>query len=204
MINVMRCMITKYRKLKYVLMFIFFFIGTYAQEVAVKTNLLYGAYTLTPNLGLEISIGKQGTLDFGGGYNPWNREGSYSNNKKRTHWLAQTEYRHWFCRTFMGHFIGVHVLGTQYNISEHNLPLLFGKGSKNYRYEGYGVGGGVSYGYQFFLNARWNVEASLGVGYGRLHYDRYQCSKCGSLLGKEKRNYWGPTKASISVSYIIK
>lgn len=200
----MRRSITKFRKQWGGFMFIFFFAYTYAQEIAIKTNLLYGAYTFTPNLGLEIGVGKRGTLDLGGGYNPWNREGSYNNNKKLTHWLTQVEYRHWVCRTFMGHFIGMHVLGTQYNISEHNLPLLLGKGSKNYRYEGYGVGGGFSYGYQFFLNARWNVEASLGVGYARLHYDRYQCNKCGSLLGKEKRNYWGPTKASISVSYIIK
>lgn len=186
------------------LLFNLFMVCIHAQDVAVKTNLLYGAYTLTPNLGLEVRIGKNSTLDLGGGYNPWNREGSYDNNKKRTHWLVQAEYRHWFCRTFMGHFVGVHTLGTQYNISEHNLPLLFGKGSKNYRYEGYGVGGGFSYGYQFFLNARWNVEASLGLGYARLHYDRYKCSKCGTVEGNEKRNYWGPTKASVSISYIIK
>ena len=41
-----------------------------AQDVAVKTNLLYGVYTYTPNLGLEVGLGKRTTLDISGGYNP--------------------------------------------------------------------------------------------------------------------------------------
>ena len=43
-----------------------------AQDIAIKTNLLYGGYTYTPNLSLEIGLGKRSTLDLGGGYNPWN------------------------------------------------------------------------------------------------------------------------------------
>ena len=42
-----------------------------AQDIAIKTNLLYGAYTYTPNLSLEVGLGKRSTLDLGGGYNPW-------------------------------------------------------------------------------------------------------------------------------------
>lgn len=41
-----------------------------AQDIAIKTNLLYGGYTYTPNLSLEIGLGKRSTLDLGGGYNP--------------------------------------------------------------------------------------------------------------------------------------
>lgn len=41
-----------------------------AQHVALKNNLLYDA-TTTPNLALEIGLGKKTTLDLYGGYNPF-------------------------------------------------------------------------------------------------------------------------------------
>lgn len=175
-----------------------------AQQVVVKTNLLYGAYAYAPNLSLEVGLGRRSTLDLGGGYNWFNLKGSNSDNKKAVHWLAQVEYRYWFCERFSGHFLGAHALGTQYNIAGHNMPMLFGKGSKNYRYEGWGAGAGISYGYNFYLGRRWSAEATIGVGYARLWYDRYPCAKCGTKIDSGHRNYFGPTRAGISLIYIIK
>ena len=186
------------------LMFAGFSVAGYSQIVAVKTNLLYGAYTNTPNLNIEIGLGKRSTLELGGGYNPWNLNGKESDNKKLVHWLGQAEYRYWLCQKFTGHFFGVHALGSQFNIGGHELPLLFEKGSKDYRYEGYGYGGGISYGYQFYVSKRWSIEATIGVGYAHLRYDKYDCPKCGSKLTSENKNYIGPTKAGISLIYIIK
>lgn len=178
--------------------------AAFSQKIALKTNLLYGAYTYTPNLGIEMGVNKRSTLDFGVGYNPWNLKGNELDNKKLVHWLAQIEYRYWLCQKFSGHFFGLHALGSQFNIGGHELPLLFEKNSKHYRYEGYGYGGGISYGYQFYLSKRWSLEANIGVGYARLNYDKYDCVKCGSKLDSEKKNYIGPTKAGISLIYIIK
>lgn len=176
----------------------------FSQQAAVKTNLFYGAYTYTPNIGFELSLGKRSTLDIGGGYNPWNLKGSESNNRKLVHWLGEVEYRYWLCQKFAGHFLGFHTLVTQFNIAGHELPFLLEKGSKNYRYEGYGYGGGLSYGYNFFLGKLWSLEATIGVGYARLHYDKYDCTKCGSKVGHGVKNYVGPTKAGISLIYYIK
>lgn len=175
-----------------------------AQKVAVKTNLLYGGLTFTPNLGAEFGLSPKITLDISGGYNPWNREGSLTDNKKLVHWLVEPELRYWFCRKFNGHFLGTHLLYSQYNISDHDLPLLFGKHSSQYRFEGNAAGGGLSYGYQFPLSSRWSLEASIGVGYARLWYNKFNCHKCSEKIGKEHRNYFGPTKAGISIIYIIK
>lgn len=177
---------------------------TQAQKLAIKTNLLYGAYTYTPNLGLELALSKRSTLEVGGGYNWFNKDASSVNNKKLVHWLGQMEYRYWLCSKFSGHFFGVHALGTQYNIAGHELPLLFGKDSKKHRYEGWGAGAGISYGYNFYLGKRWGLETNIGVGYARLHYDKYDCVKCGKKKATENRNYFGPTKAGISLIYIIK
>lgn len=175
-----------------------------AQHVAVKTNLLYGAYAYTPNLSVEVALGKRSTLDIGAGYNWFTPSNPDANNKKLVHWLGEVEYRYWLCRKFNGHFFGVHVLGTQYNIAQHNLPLLFGKNSADSRFEGWGAGAGISYGYSFYLGKRWSLEANVGVGYARLHYDKYDCVNCGRKQATEDRNYFGPTKAGVSLIYIIK
>lgn len=174
-------------------------------NVGVKTNLLYGAVTLTPNLGMEIGLGKRTTFDVGGGYNWFNLNGTAENNKKLVHWVVQPEFRYFLCEKFNGHFFGIHALYSKYNIGKHNLPMLFGKGSQEYRYEGNAFGGGLSYGYQLMLGKSWNMEFNIGVGYTRLKYDKYDCPKCGEKVesGATKNNF-GPTKAGISLIYIIK
>lgn len=52
-----------------VLLFSGISIWGFAQNVAIKTNLLYGAYTYTPKLSLEVGLGRRSTFDFGMGYN---------------------------------------------------------------------------------------------------------------------------------------
>lgn len=173
-------------------------------EIGIKTNLLYGGYTFTPNLGVEIGLGKRTTLEVTGGYNPWNLNGAKNNNKKLVHWLTQAEFRYFLCEKSNGHFFGAHVLGGQYNISGHKLPLLLGKGSDDFRFEGMALGLGVSYGYQLVLAKRWNLEFNIGVGYVNMRYDKYNCPKCGDKVGTETKHYFGPTKAGVSLIYIIK
>ena len=55
--------------------------NSYAQKVAVKTNLLYDA-TTTMNLGLEIGLGKKWSLDLSGNYNPW----KFDDETRLRHW----------------------------------------------------------------------------------------------------------------------
>ena len=55
-----------------------------AQQVAVKSNLLYDL-TTTFNLGAEIALAPQWTLDLSANYNPF----TFSDAKKWKHWMAQ-------------------------------------------------------------------------------------------------------------------
>ena len=57
-----------------------------AQQVAVKTNLLYDA-TTTPNIGMEIGTGKKHTFQVFYGLNPW-KFGSGSSEKFLKHWVV--------------------------------------------------------------------------------------------------------------------
>lgn len=168
--------------------------------LTVKTNVVSWA-TTTPNLGFELPLGERSSFQVFGTYNPFNLKG----NNKLKHWLVQPEVRWWTGGTpFSGHFVGAHLLGGAYNAGGIRMPFNLLPELDTHRYEGWGIGGGISYGYQWRLGERWNLEAAIGVGYARLSHDIFPCEKCAEKTGEEKRNYFGPTKAAINLIYIIK
>ena len=171
--------------------------AVHAQMVAAKTNMLYGVGTLTPNLGVEIGLNEKSSLDLSAGLNLWNLD----EEKKWIHFLFQPEYRYWTCEKFNGHFYGIHGIFARYNVGGIKIPTLF---EKDLRYEGYAYGGGISYGYHWMLSPAFGVEFNIGVGVAYLTYDSFNCMKCGDLQENASKFYFGPTKAGISLTYIIK
>lgn len=171
----------------------------YAQTVAVKTNALYDA-TATVNLGLEIALAPKWTLDLSGNYNGWD----FGNDRKWKHFLVQPEARYWLCEKFNGHFFGLHIHGGEFNVGNVATPFnLFGD-CRTTRHEGWYYGAGISYGYQWLLGKRWNLELSAGIGYVGSDYGVYERPRCGAYLGPEHNDWFGPTKASITIIYIIR
>lgn len=174
-----------------------------AQKVALKTNLLYDA-TATVNAGIEIGLAPRWTLDISGNFNDW----TMSHNRKWKHWLVQPEARYWFCERFSGHFIGIHAHGGEYNFGnlKHGIKFLgsdFSKLTDN-RYQGWYVGGGLSYGYAWILGKHWNLEAELGIGYIYTRFDKYPCAECGEKIEEDaSHHYFGPTKLALSIVYLF-
>ena len=102
---------------------------------------------------------------------------TFSDSKKLKHWLVQPELRYWTCERFNGHFFGLHAHYAEYNV------------------------GGIK---MLGLKDRLSIEATIGVGYAYLDYDKYPCGKCGTKLKDGHKNYFGPTKAGVSLIYILK
>ncbi|MBD8347786.1 DUF3575 domain-containing protein [Dysgonomonas sp. HGC4] len=176
------------------------FLGTSpTPSLGVKTNLLYDA-TSSINLGLELKLDSRYTLDISGNYNPF----TYSGNRKLRHVLVQPELRYWLCEPFYSHFFGIHALYSSYSVGHIKLPLDLYSSLNEYRYQGNLYGVGFSYGYQWVLSPRWSLEASFGFGYIYTNYDKYECKTCGKLLDSSYKHYLGPTKAGISLIYLIK
>jgi len=166
-----------------------------ARDVAVKTNLLYDA-ALSPNLGVEVQVAPKWSVDLSGNFNFW----SMSGGARWKHWLVQPEARYWFCQPLGGHFVGAHLLGGIYNVGHisHMGKLA------DHRYEGWGVGAGVAYGYSWLLGRHWNLEAEIGLGWVYSRYDMFECAGCGRKVERDRvRNYVGPTKAAISIVYVF-
>lgn len=173
----------------------------HAQKAAIKTNLLYDA-TATVNLGLEIALAQKWTLDLSGNLNAWNMP----KGDHWKHWMVQPEFRYWFCSKFAGHFLGFHVLGGQYNIGNFSKGMTdtygFLRKLSDKRYQGWGVGVGIAYGYNFILGKHWGLELEVGGGYVYTRYDVYECKDCGKKIESDTpHHYLGPTKIALNLVY---
>lgn len=168
--------------------------------VALKTNLLTDAALLSPNLKLEFGLSKRTSLELSYIIRPW-RNKEKDNDKKLLYWFASPEFRYWTCERFNGHFFGIHPFFGEYNVSGYKIPQVF---EKDFRYEGTAMGAGISYGYHLILNHRWSLEATVGVGYAYLKYDKFECGKCGNKINNFTKSYFGPTRVAINLIYIIK
>lgn len=172
-----------------------------AQQVALKTNLLYDAST-TPNIGLEIGTGKKHSFQVFYGLNPW-KFGSGSDRKYLKHWVVNPEWRYWFCHRFNGSFLGVHAFGGEFDAMNIKVPFGWWDELKDHRFEGWFAGAGLAYGYQWVLSRHWNFEASVGVGAAYIKYDKFDCGVCGKPLEDGNKWYIGPTKLALSLMYMF-
>ena len=108
------------------------------------------------------------------------------------------------CDVFNGMFFSLYAQGGQFNIGGIKLPFGVFSELKTHRYQGWAVGGGASFGYHLMLGPRWGMEFELGVGYLYSNYKRYACSSCGTYQEKTHNNYFGPSRAAISLVYTLK
>lgn len=173
-----------------------------AQDVAVKTNILYDAF-MNVNAGIEVGIAPHWSFDISGDFNGW----TLSHGRRWKHWLVQPEARYWICEPLGGHFFGLHALTGQYNVGhiDTNFEFLgtdFRK-LKDHRYQGWFGGLGIAYGYSWLLGKHWNLEAVVGVGWVHFKYDKFECEGCGRRISDGRHNYFGPTKAAINLVYVF-
>lgn len=179
------------------LLLAFIAVGQQAEaQISLKNNLLYDA-SLTPNIGMEVGLARKWTFDATFGLNPW----TFNDNKKWRHWLVQPEARYWFCEKFNGHFVGLHLMGGEFNAGGVKFPFGIAPCLHHNRYEGWYAGGGLVYGYQWPVSRHFSVETVIGLGYDYLKYKKFPCEHCGTQTGEGHYNYIGPTKVALNMIY---
>lgn len=171
-------------------------------RVAIKSNLLYDVL-LSPNLGVEVGVAPKWSLELSGNFNDWRVDGH-----SWKHWFVQPEARYWFCERFGGHFLALHAIAGEYNFGnmKNSVSFLGSDFSKlgDRRYQGWGAGLGVGYGYTWMLSRHWSMEAEIGVGWIYTRYDSYPCRNCGNKIDSNRaHNYAGPTKAAVNLIYVF-
>ena len=174
--------------------------GMYGQRrFALKTNVPYWG-TLSPNLGGEMVLRDNFTLELSGGFNPF----SLSNDRQWKHWALWTEVRYWVWEPFSSHFFGLHYVTGGYNVGGVNLLLDTFSGARDRRAVGNVNGVGLSYGHNWIIGNNLALEATIGAGFARFNYDVYPLGRNGERERSGSRNFWGPTKGAISLVYVFR
>lgn len=173
--------------------------------ISVKSNLLYDA-VLLPNLSVEIPFGRKRnwSVAIDGNWSWWNT-GADDYNYHRIQ-MAGIELRRWFAnRTgnpLNGWYAGIYGYGGDYDIR-----LFADDNSDIGQQSPWSYSGGLTLGYALPVGRRFNLEFGLGAGFLGGTYKKYTVSDCEDgvfpLLSTHRRSYFGLTKASVSLVWLI-
>lgn len=169
--------------------------------LAVRTNLLYDCLVL-PTVGAELYIGKNYTIGADWFYT-W-----FKTDRRHRYWQSYGGYL--TLRKYLnpklqkapdsqpfvtGHHIGVYMLGMTYDVEFGNV---------GYQARRFGFGGGIEYGYSKFIDRRLQLDCSIGLGFQDGEYKKYKPDHgCYVWQSTHKRHWFGPTKAEISLKWIL-
>ena len=164
--------------------------------LALKTNLLYDALAV-PNIGVDIYLGKQWSLAGNWMYAWWKTD------KRHRYWRiygGDVEMRRWLGRKakekpLQGHHLGVYGQMGTYD---------FEWGGRGYLGDKWSYGAGLSYGYSHPIARRLNMDFTIGIGYLGGEYKEYlPIDDCYVWQVTKQRHWFGPTKAEISLVWLI-
>ncbi len=160
--------------------------------IALKTNILYDAAALLPNLGLEWLINPHWSVlvDFNLAW--W---GKYDRDRSYRLGLVDAEVRRWIRprAPWHGMYAGVIAGGGWYDLE---------KGTPGYR--GEGLMTGLSFGYMWPISRSLSLEAEIGAGYVYTRYKAYEPKDGHHLYLRTKDiNYFGPIKLNFSLVWRI-
>lgn len=164
--------------------------------MAIKTNLLYDAL-ITPNIGAEFYLGKRWSVAGNWMYAWWKSDPDS--------WYHRTyggdlEFRKWFGRKSLekplqGWHVGLYGQMVTYD---------FDWGGRGYLGDRWSWAGGVAVGYSTPIAKRLNLDFNLGIGYLGGEYKEYlPIDDCYVWQVTKQRHWFGPTKAEISLVWLI-
>ena len=162
---------------------------------ALKTNLLYDM-ALIPNLGVEFHLGKGWALGLDYNHAWW------SLADKDYFWRVcggGIDVRKYFgkasaVRPLSGHHLGLYAQAFTYDIE------TGGRGQMS----DLTYSGGLEYGYSLPVGKAFNIDFGIGLGYAGGEYKVYDPEDdCYVWKETRQRHYMGPTKAEISLVWIL-
>lgn len=163
---------------------------------AIKTNALYDV-ALIPNLGVEFFFNKKWSVAANWMYAWW------KSDKASWYWRVyggDIEGRWWFGKNGYGDNFTGHHLGLYFQTGTFDFEV----GNRGQMVDKWSYGGGLSYGYSLPLTKRLNMDFSIGLGYFRGDFKEYLPID-GHYVWQQttRRNWIGPTKAEVSLVWII-
>lgn len=164
--------------------------------MAVYSNLLFDALAI-PNLGAEFYLGKNWSVAANWMYAWWSRD---SRHRYWRTYGGDINARYWFgksarVRPLSGHHVGLYGQMLTYD---------FELGGKGYLGDRWTWGAGIAYGYSMPLSRHFNIDFTIGFGYAGGEYKKYHPDEgCYVWESTHRLNWFGPTKAEISLVWLI-
>lgn len=168
----------------------------------VRTNLI-GDALLVPNLGGEITVGKDWSLgaDF---YLQWIR--NLDKDKFYKTYILDVDARYWWGRQHKKRQL------TGWHVGPYGQAITYDmeNGHKGYQsrvfFWTFAVGGELGYNLPLGKKQRWGLDFNIGLGYLHTKYNVYNPghNKEYYFDHRQCRNYFGLTRIGVSLNYFIK
>ena len=172
--------------------------------IAVKTNTLYDLL-ITPNIGVELPINQEYSVAVNWMYAWWKRDQSswyhrvYGGDIEIRRYFNQLPWK--ASRTTNG---TTPLTGWHIGAYAQMLTYDFEWGGTGYLGDRWSYAAGIAVGYSKNLAKRLNLDFTLGVGYLTGEYMEYKpIDNCYVWQATKDRNWVGPTKAEVSLVWIL-
>lgn len=172
--------------------------------MALKTNTLYDALAV-PNIGAEFYLGRNISVVGNWMYGWWHSD------RLARYWRiygGDIALRWWFGtaarkKPLTGHHLGVYGSLLTYDFEWGGTGYMGGI-PHGTLWDKCNHFGGIEYGYSLPVARRLNIDFNIGIGYQGGVYQIYDpVDGCYVYRETRRRNYWGPTKAEISLVWLI-
>lgn len=172
-------------------------------QAALKINLPFGIAG-TPNLGVEVTLSQQVTINADFLWMPYmfkKKEEVFRalQTSADLRWYVNPKY-YYTNGMFDGFYVGPYAMWGQFNIG----LATHDDSEDDRRWRGWAVSAGASLGYKFYLSRRLRLDLNMGVGYAHLQYHTYRLGGeyANSPLSKKDTKWWiGPTKFGVHLVY---
>lgn len=172
--------------------------------MGVKTNMLYDVLAV-PNIGVEFYLKKNWSVSADWMY-AW-----YKTDKRHRYWRVyggEVAVRRWFGKKadekpLTGHHAGVYGQLFTFDMEWGGRGYIGGRpGGSLWEKANYAAG--LEYGYSLPVARRLNIDFTVGIGYwGGTYYKYIPMDGCYVWQETRNRHYFGPTKAEVSLVWLI-
>lgn len=170
----------------------------------LRTNILYNVL-LVPALGVELYLGDDWSAMANWMYGWWKRDPS--------HWYwriygGDLALRKWFGRAakekpLTGHHLGVYGQFFTYDFETGGRGYMGGKPGGTL-WDRMNYAAGMEYGYSMPVGRRLNIDFTIGIGYwGGTYHEYIPVDRCYVWQCTRQRHWFGPTKAEISLVWLL-